>query len=122
MIRKPLTNLANMAGGDLLQIMEDELCRTVAAYEALLDQCRKLADSMGYYHEVIIGKVMPKTTADRTNTGRITEWFESEKHGCLDHILALKAEQEQDIEREKLIASLNLTPEQIELLGLDKLP
>ena len=120
---KSKPDIENTAGGgcsshDLLAIMEDELANTIAAYESLLGQCRKLADSMGYYDDHVIAKVMPKTSADRTNTGRIAEWFEKTKDDAVAHMLKLEAEREQDRERERLLASLNLTPEQMALLGL----
>lgn len=73
---------------------------------------------MGYYDDRVIGKVMPETSADRTNTGRIVEWFENTKDDAVAHMLKLEAEREQDRERERLLASLNLTPEQMALLGL----
>jgi len=101
-----------------LVIMEDELANTVAAYECLLEQCRKLSASMGYFDDHVIGKVMPKTLPDRTNTGRIVEWFENTKDDAVANMLKLQAKREQDRERERLLESLNLTPEQIALLGL----
>jgi hypothetical protein len=75
---------------------------------------------MGYYHHAIIGKVMPKTIEDRTNTERIAKWFENEKDDAVEHMIKLELERKQDLERKSLIASLNLTPEQIALLGLAK--
>ena len=118
MKKTPTEKQAAIASSDLLAIMDDELANTIAAYESLLEQCRKLADAMGYYDNHVIGKVMPKTSADRTNTGRIAEWFEKTKGDAVAHMLKLKAEREADRERERLIASLNLTPEQMALLGL----
>jgi hypothetical protein len=114
----PTEKRAAIASSDFLAIMEDELANTVAAYESLLDQCRKLADSMGYCDDHVIGKVMPKTAADRTNTGRISEWFENTKGAAVEHMLQLEAAREQDRERERLLVSLNLTPEQMAILGL----
>jgi len=118
MKKTPTEKQASIASSDLLAIMDNELANTIAAYESLLEQCRKLADTMGYYDNHVIGKVMPKTSADRTNTGRIAEWFEKTKGDAVAHMLKLKAEREADRERERLIASLNLTPEQMALLGL----
>lgn len=118
MKKTPTEKRAAIASSDLLAIMDDELANTIVAYESLLEQCRKLADTMGYYDDHVIGKVMPKTSADRTNTGRIAEWFEKTKGDAVAHMLKLEAEREADSERERLIASLNLTPEQMALLGL----
>jgi hypothetical protein len=118
MKKTPTEKQASIASSDLLAIMDNELANTIAAYESLLEQCRKLADTMGYYDNHVIGKVMPKTSADRTNTGRIAEWFERTKGNAVAHMLKLEAEREADRERERLIASLNLTPEQMALLGL----
>ena len=113
---------AAITGSKFLVIMEDQLANTIASYECLLRQCRKLADTMGYYDNHVIGKVMPKTSADRTNTGRIAEWFEKTKEDAVAHMLKLEAEREADRQRERLIASLNLTPEQMVLLGLANTP
>lgn len=118
MKKTPTEKRTAIASSDLLAIMEYELANTVAAYESLLYQCRKLADSMGYYDGHIIGKVMPKTCADRTNTGRIAEWFDKTKDEAVAHMMKLEAEREQDSEIKRLLASLNLTPEQMALLGL----
>jgi hypothetical protein len=111
-------NTENTTGIRLLAIMEDELTNTIAAYKSLLEQCRKLADTMGYYDGYVIGKIMPKTAADRTNTRRIAEWFQQTKDEAVAHKLELEAKREQDRERERLLASLNLTADQKALLGL----
>ena len=113
------TDRAEVARRDLIATMEDELASTIAAYESLLKQCRKLADSMGYNGGYVIGKVMPKTLADRTDLDRISDWFEVAKKDAADSILRLEAEREQNRERERLLASLNLTPDQKALLGID---
>lgn len=118
MKKTPTEKQAATSSGDLLAKMEEELTSTVAAYKSLLAQCRKLADSMGYYDDHVIGKVMPKKLADRTDTKRIEEWFEGAKGDSVAHLLKMEAEREQDRERESLLASLNLTPEQKALLGL----
>lgn len=102
----------------LLAIMEDEFAHTMAAYEGLLDQCRKLADAMGYNDDHVIGKVMPKTAGDRTNTTRIEEWFSDAKGEALNYRMELEAERETERAREQLLASLKLTPDQMALLGL----
>jgi hypothetical protein len=111
-------NTDNTTGIGLLAKLEDELANTIAAYKSLLEQCRKLADTMGYCDDYVIGKIMPKTAADRTNTGRIAEWFQETKDEAVAHMLELEAEREQDRERERLLTSLNLTADQKALLGL----
>ena len=102
----------------LLGIMEDELSITLAAYEELLNQCSKLADSMGYRRDYVIGKIMPRTATDRYNVTRISKWFDSTKKDAVEHMLKLELKREQDRERERLIASLQLTQEQKALLGI----
>lgn len=116
----PAETRASITGRQLLDIMKKELFSTVSAYKSLLDQCDKLANSMGYNTDHVIGKVMPKTSKDRTNTKRIMEWFAKVKDECVEHLLELDAEDKRDRERERLLDSLNLTPEQMALLGLAK--
>ena len=110
-------NTDNTTGIDLLAKLEAEIANTIAAYKSLLEQCRKLADTMGYNDDYVIGKVMPKTAADRTNTGRIEVWFQETKDDTVANMLQLEAERAKDREREKLLASLNLTADQKALLG-----
>jgi hypothetical protein len=109
---------AAIANSDFLAIMEDQLANTIASYECLLQQCRKLSETMAFNDNYVIGKVMPKTLADRTSTKRISKWFEKVKGDAVAHMLKVEAERKADYERESLIVSLNLTPEQMVLLGL----
>lgn len=113
MKKKPKNN-----GEELLDIMDNELAMTISAYEALLNQCHKLALSMGYNDNYIISKVMPKTSNERTNTDRIAKWFDGIRDEAWAYMLRLEAAHEQNCEKEKLLASLNLTLKQKKLLGL----
>ena len=111
-------NTESTTGIELLAKLEAEIANTIAAYKSLLEQCRKLADTMGYYDGYVIGKIMPKTASDRTNTRRIAEWFQETKDEAMANMIELEAKREQDRERERLLASLNLTADQKSLLGL----
>lgn len=102
---------------ELSDLMDDELADTIEMYHKLLKQCEKLADCMGYYSDYVIGKVMPSRSIERTNTTRIEEWFEKEKKLVIARILKLQEEEERERKIGELLDSLNLTPEQAELLG-----
>ena len=102
---------------ELSDLMDDELTNTIEMYHKLLKQCEKLADCMGYYSDYVIGKVMPSRSVERTNTTRIEEWFEKEKKSVIAHILKRQEEEERHRKIDELLDSLNLTPEQAELLG-----
>jgi len=102
---------------ELSDLMDDELTNTIEMYHKLLKQCEKLADCMGYYSDYVIGKVMPSRSIERTNTTRIEEWFEKEKKSVIAHILKRQEEEERHRKIDELLDSLNLTPEQAELLG-----
>jgi predicted ribosome quality control (RQC) complex YloA/Tae2 family protein len=102
---------------ELSDLMDDELTDTIEMYHKLLKQCEKLADCMGYYSDYVIGKVMPSRSIERTNTARIKEWFEKEKKSVIARILKRQEEEERDRKIGELLDSLNLTPEQAELLG-----
>lgn len=102
---------------ELSDLMDDELADTIEMYHKLLKQCEKLADCMGYYSDYVIGKVMPSRSVERTNTTRIEEWFEKEKKSVIAHILKRQEEEERHRKIDELLDSLNLTPEQAELLG-----
>ena len=98
--------------------MEDELVLTIAAYQSLIEQSAKLADIMMLKQEYVLGVIMPKTAKDRTDTSRITEWFNGKKHRSVQWLMERDKEIKKDAERKHLLSSLNLTPEQINLLGL----
>ena len=102
---------------ELSDLMDDELADTIEMYHKLLKQCEKLADCMGYYSDYVIGKVMPSRSIERTNTTRIEEWFEKEKKLVIARILKRQEEEERERKIGELLDSLNLTPEQAELLG-----
>ena len=102
---------------ELSDLMDGELADTIEIYDNLLKQCEKLADCMGYYSDYVIGKVMPSRSIERTNTTRIEEWFEKEKKSVIARILKRQEEEERDRKIGELLDSLNLTPEQAELLG-----
>lgn len=102
---------------ELSDLMDDELADTIEMYHKLLKQCEKLADCMGYYSDYVIGKVMPSRSIERTNTARIEEWFEKEKKLVIARILKRQEEEERERKIDELLDSLNLTPEQAELLG-----
>ena len=102
----------------LLSRIDDELARTIAAYESLIIQSRQLSDSMGYSEYDVLCKVMPKTAAQRTDTERIIDWYEEHKENAVERILFIEEERERETSREHLIASLKLTDEQRDLLGL----
>lgn len=102
---------------ELSDLMDDELADTIEMYHKLLKQCEKLADCMGYYSDYVVGKVMPSRSIERTNTARIEEWFEKEKKLVIARILKRQEEEERERKIDELLDSLNLTPEQAELLG-----
>ena len=102
---------------ELSDLMDDEPADTIEMYHKLLKQCEKLADCMGYYSDYVIGKVMPSRSIERTNTTRIEEWFEKEKKLVIARILKRQEEEERERKIGELLDSLNLTPEQAELLG-----
>jgi hypothetical protein len=104
----------------LLASMEIEFDLVLGVYKDLLKQCRALAISMGYQADHVIGKIMPKTRTDREDTCRLLDWFHAEKSAALKHTLKLAAERERECSRNKLLESLGLTPEQMELLGIQE--
>jgi hypothetical protein len=102
----------------LEQAIDKEIALTVTAYEALLHRCKKLAKTIGYREDYIIGKVMPKTASDRTNSSRIAVWFSKERDEIIEHMQQMEAHRQQKLERAKLLESLKLTSYQKELLGI----
>ena len=130
-----------------IAVMEVEIEATVKAYKALLEQAWKLAISMGHFsvdftymeglHNPVLRNIMPRVLDDHRNWWRIKEWFEGQKEGAVARVREQRIEdarrreekkrkaaeqaarKQKRLDREKLIASLNLTPEQIELLGVN---
>lgn len=98
--------------------MQERLSNTILAYNQLLLECEELARSMRFNPDYVIGKVMPKKTTDRRDTGRIEKWFDSVKGNALQWIQEAEKAREERRNREELLASLNLTPEQKALLGI----
>lgn len=100
-------------------IMKEELRKTVAAYKALVKQSDSLAAAMGYKPGYVLGKIMPLSIAARTDTKRITAWFNEEHDRACAHQKQNERIRTEQRERRQLIESLKLTPEQLALLDLD---
>lgn len=110
--------------------MRQRLEHTVYAYDELVEQCRNLADVMGYRWQYVIAQIMPKKVADRDKSDRIRQWFNAEVKTAIGYLLKEEAERreteakllvaiEQWKTRLALVKRLQLTPQQLELLRSD---
>lgn len=104
---------------EFLNAIETEAARTIEMYGALIQQCRCLAKAMNYQDDWVIGKVMPKSKADRTNIDRIRTWFDKEKSESVNLWRAQEEWRKMDRRREELLESLNLTADEMALLGIE---
>ncbi len=102
-----------------LTSIENELTGVIALYDQLVDQSDKLAKAMHYKEDFVLGKVMPNQAIHRRDSTRIRKWFDECKSDLVEHITEIEAERARLEAREKLLASLNLTDEQIALLFED---
>lgn len=105
---------------DLISKLEIELHNTLFAYKSLIDQSVKLAELMGYSDFDVLRKIMPKNSTERTEHQLlIAEWFEDVKYQALENMMAREVGAiTKKAERRQLLSSLNLTSEQIALLGI----
>jgi hypothetical protein len=106
----------NNSDSNLLSAIEDELTGVIALYDQLVEQSDKLAAAMHYKTDFVLGKVMPTSKTERRDSSRIRKWFDECRNDLLEHITEIEAANAKRDEREKLLASLNLTEEQKALL------
>lgn len=88
----------------------------ISAYKALLASVDEFADSASLTNDWVLGKVMPSKAGQRRDTKRIENWFNSESQWIHRHIEEVESRRMKEVERENLINSLNLTPEQRKIL------
>ena len=103
--------------GELSSLIDDEFSNTMRLHKQLLHQCGKLADAMGYKSPYIIRNIMPSESIQETNIAKIEEWFNKRKKEAIAQILKAQEEEEDNRKRNDLLNSLNLTIEQMHLLG-----
>jgi hypothetical protein len=91
----------------------------VEAYTDLLHASDALADALNYKQEYILSHVMPQTSKDRRMAKRILAWMK-ENETSLRNGMAYRAEQlEHEKQKRALLARLQLTEEEKELLGIE---
>lgn len=98
--------------------MDEAINLTITAYKELLKQADRLASTMRLHPSDVLGKIMPKTLAARQDTNRILEWYEEQKEDAVHRMVNRLIQLDENEDRNKLIASLKLTPEQKSLLGI----
>lgn len=102
---------------ELSSLIDDEFSNTMLAHKQLLHQCGKLADAMGCTSPYIIKKIMPSASIQGTNIAKVEEWFNKRKKEAIAQILEAQETEEDDRKRNELLNSLNLTIEQMHILG-----
>ena len=103
--------------GELSLLIDDEFSNTMLVHKQLLHQCGKLADAMGCTSPYIIKNIMPSASIQGTNIAKVEEWFNKRKKVAIAQILEAQEAEEDNRKRNDLLNSLNLTIEQMHLLG-----
>jgi len=102
---------------ELSILIDDEFSNTMRLHKQLLQQCGKLADAMGYTSTYVVKNIMPSSSIQGTNTAKTEEWFKKQKKVAIEQILEEQEAEEDNRKRNELLNSLNLTIEQMHLLG-----
>lgn len=86
-------------------------------YAVLLKRSDKFADLIQFKREWILSKVtLPRRADTRRDDDRVADWVYDMSLTLLEHF----REWRRDIERARLIARLELTDEEVELLGIER--
>ena len=90
-----------------------------SAYVELLDKTERLAEIINIPMETALGKVMPRTAAQRGDVSRIGDWVEAEMSYWVQRLIRFRHEALIEQKRVDLLEKLNLSKEQKELLGIN---
>ena len=101
---------------EILAPAEEAIDDVLAKYKALVDSSDDLADVLSCNNEWVLGRVFPKLASERRDLGKVRGRFERERDFFLSHLRKAMEEAEAEQARTKLLARLNLTSEELELL------
>ena len=88
------------------------------AYANLVKASDFLAEVMAYDNDYVLRKVLPSSVADRRNSKRIVEWLDGRRDELEKHLQEVNTRIQAALERDRLLQKLNLSAEEMELLGI----
>ena len=90
------------------------------AYQHVLRAADELAGLLEYNADYVLRRALPKSVAERRDCELVPKWLEAEREEIEEHVRARLAARAKAIEREALLARLNLTKAEQRLLGIPK--
>ena len=90
------------------------------AYQHVLKAADELADLLEYNADHILREVLPKAVKERRDCERVLTWLHENQDGIEAHLEARQAAREAAARREALLAKLNLTVDEKQLLGIGR--
>ncbi len=92
--------------------------RVAHAYEQLLRMVDALAAALEYHEDHVLRQVLPKAVKDRRDCERVLTWLHEHREDIEAHLQVRQAAREAAVRRESLLAKLNLTVDEKQLLGI----
>lgn len=98
----------------------DTATRIVGHYQRILEDAEQLSALLNYRKDWLLKHVFPETANQRDCADRILVWVNEHRAGLEGHIASAVMREQEEQARETLLARLNLSPEELTLLGIKR--
>ena len=92
--------------------------RVAHAYQQMLRAVDALADTLEYNEDHVLRQVLPRAVKERRDCERVLVWLNENRDEIEAHLQVRQAARDAAVRREALLAKLNLTADEVELLGI----
>jgi hypothetical protein len=93
-----------------------------SVYDNFLAASDALAKAMQWDEEYVLRRVLPKSAGERRYTRRITKWVNGEKQVWMQLYDRIKEVRQEQQKRQALLQKLNLSADELALLGIIRQP
>jgi transcription termination factor Rho len=90
-----------------------------SAYDELVKASDELAETMMLDRDLVLRRVLPTVASERRESRRVLFWVRYNELSNIKRIREHNDKQRKETERNELLAKLQLTPREKELLGID---
>ena len=93
-----------------------------SVYDNFLAASDALAKAMQWDEEYVLRRLLPKSAGERRYTRRVTKWVNGEKQVWMQLYDRIKEARQEQQKRQALLQKLNLSEDQMALLGIIRQP